>query len=255
MNNHAELGNNLTSACDLCNLIFDSKDLLRTHHMRNHPQSQSVFECRECRSTFESYQSFSNHKLKMHFSERDKSKWVCQHCNTSFSGSRTLRDHITIMHTTIKPQIPCAVKSCTKIFLTTKRLRAHMKVHDDDAKEMCPECGLLLTSKHNLEKHIKRVHLKLRNFFCDICGYSATFRHSIASHMVSHIDPNERRKWNCDLCSFVSVSKQSLRAHKSYEHSGKVYTCHCGKQFNQRASLSTHIKCVHHKIKDHVCNL
>lgn len=205
---------------------------------------------------FDSYQSCYNHKLKMHTADKDRSrKWVCTYCNTSFSGSRTLRDHITIMHSALKPQIPCAVKSCHKVFVTTKRLRAHMKIHDDDAKEMCPECGLLLTSKHNLEKHIKRVHLKLRNFFCDICGYSATFRHSIASHMISHVDPNERRKWNCDVCHFVSVSKQSLRAHKSYEHSGKVYTCHCGKQFNQRASLSTHIKCVHHKIKDHLCNL
>lgn len=147
------------------------------------------------------------------------------------------------------------MKSCSKVFSSTRKLRAHIKVHDDDSKEMCTQCGLLVTSKHNLQKHIKRVHLKLKNFFCDICGYGATFKHSIASHLVSHIDPKERRKWDCDVCSFVSVSKQSLRAHKAYEHSGQVFVCHCGKQFNQRASLTTHIKCVHHKIKDHTCNL
>lgn len=252
---HVSMENRRTYPCDQCDFVSISKGSLRSHYSKVHSAFKQIFECIDCLSTFESYQSCYNHKIKMHTSDKDRSKWVCSHCNTSFSGSRTLRDHITIMHSAFKPQIPCAVKSCTKVFLTTKRLRAHMKIHDDDAKEMCPECGLLLTSKHNLEKHIKRVHLKLRNFFCDICGYSATFRHSIASHMVSHIDPNERRKWNCDMCNFVSVSKQSLRAHKSYEHSGKFYTCHCGKQFNQRASLSTHIKCVHHKIKDHLCNL
>lgn len=233
------------------------------------------FKCSECDSFFESFQSLHNHRTKMHTSEKDPTKWMCRHCNTSFSGSRTLRDHITVAHSACKPQIRCpssnyqlywhflnSIKiyndilgSCSKAFSTVKRLRAHMKVHDDDAKEMCNECGLLVTSKHNLDKHIMRVHLRIRNFFCDVCGYSATFKHSIASHMTSHIDPNSRRKWKCELCCFVSVSKQSLRAHQSYEHSGKVYTCHCGKEFNQRASLSTHIKCVHHKQKDHLCNL
>lgn len=121
----------------------------------------------------------------MHISIKDPTKWACQFCNTSFSGSRTLRDHILITHSLSKPQLTCAVKNCTKVFLTPKRLRAHMKVHDNDAKEMCQECGLLLTSRHNLEKHVKRVHLRQRNFFCDICGYSATFKHSIATHMVT----------------------------------------------------------------------
>jgi hypothetical protein len=214
-----------------------------------------IFQCTQCSSNFESYQNLHNHKLKMHHSNQYRSRYHCEQCNTSFSGSRSLRDHIAVLHDKKKPQIPCPVFNCEKVFLTTKRLRAHMKVHDDDAKEMCNECGLLVTSKHNLEKHIKRVHLKLRIHFCDVCGYSATFKHSIAAHMVSHIDPNERRKWKCDLCSFVSVSKQSLRAHKSYEHSGKIYTCHCGKEFNQRASLTTHIKCVHQKIKAHSCNI
>lgn len=159
------------------------------------------------------------------------------------------------MHASIKPSLPCPVRNCTKTFLTTKRLKAHMKVHDDDSKEMCNECGILLTSYHNLEKHIKRVHLKLKNYFCDLCDYSATFKHSLSQHIISHIDPESRRKWKCDMCRFVSVSSQSLKAHKSYEHSGQVYTCHCGKTFNQRASLSTHIKCVHQKLKNHSCTM
>lgn len=143
------------------------------------------FQCEYCPATFETHQSFVNHAHKMHSEKKRKTKWVCQHCNTCFSGSRTLRDHITITHSSNKPQIPCPVTSCLKVFLTAKRMKAHLRVHDDDAKEMCNECGLLVTSTYNLEKHIKRVHLRLRNFFCDLCGYSATFKHSINSHMVS----------------------------------------------------------------------
>lgn len=157
---------------------------MRSHQRKLHADNKMSFQCSDCPSFFESYQSFYNHKVKMHTSDKDRTKWVCQYCNTSFSGSRTLRDHITILHATVKPQIPCPVKTCTKVFLTTKRLRAHIKVHDDDSKEQCNVCGLLVTNRHNLEKHVKRVHLKLRNFFCDVCGYSSTFKHSIASHMV-----------------------------------------------------------------------
>lgn len=125
------------------------------------PNHEPVFQCSKCDLVFETFQSSLNHKIKMHPSEKEPTKWVCRHCNKSFSGSRILRDHITIVHAVCKPQIHCPLRSCNKVFLTTKRLRAHMKVHDDDCKEMCNECGLLVTSKHNLEKHIKRVRWEL----------------------------------------------------------------------------------------------
>lgn len=154
-------------SCPSCVFVFDSQESLLSHNNQFHASKKRPH----------------GQKIKIHLPDKDL-KWVCQYCNASFSGSRALRDHVTVMHATVKPQIPCPVMNCNKVFLTMKRLRAHTRVHDDDAKEMCPECGLLLTSKHNLQKHINRVHLKLRNFFCDLCGYSATFRHSIASHMV-----------------------------------------------------------------------
>lgn len=126
--------------------------------------------------------------MKMHSSEKGRKKWVCQFCNTSFSESRTLRDHIAVKHSKTKPQIPCADISCNKSFFTRRQFRVHMITHkNDDSKKMCPECGILLTTKHNLDKHLKSVHLRLRSFFCDICGYSASFKHSIESHMVPNI--------------------------------------------------------------------
>lgn len=170
--------------CDQCEFVSVSKISLRIHHRKVHSTMEQMYECSDCFTIFDSQQSFHKHKIKMHISEKENTKWVCRYCKTSFSGVRALRDHVTVYHAIIKPQIPCSVKSCNKVFLTTKRLRAHIRVHDDDAKEMCPECGLMLTSKHNLQKHINRVHLRLKNFFCDLCDYSATFRHSIASHMV-----------------------------------------------------------------------
>lgn len=134
---------------------FAIDEVTAPHNLQsNHERS---FKCTQCDLVFETFQSSLNHKIKMHPSEKDPTKWVCRHCNKSFSGSRILRDHITIVHAVCKPQIQCPTKSCNKVFLTTKRLRAHMKVHDNDCKEMCNECGLLVTSKHNLEKHIKRV--------------------------------------------------------------------------------------------------
>ena len=184
MTSHIATEEQVEFICKKCDFLSLSQEHLTIHELRVHNQGEN-FKCTDCGSMFSSYNSYNNHKLKMHSSAKDRTKWICKHCNTSFSGSRSLRDHITVMHSRVKPEIPCPVKSCRKTFTITKRLRAHIKVHDDDSKEMCPECGLLVTSKHNLQKHIKRVHLKLRNFFCDICGYGATFRHSIVAHMVS----------------------------------------------------------------------
>ena len=37
-------------------------------------------------------------------------------------------------------------------------------------KSMCPQCGKFYYSSAHLEHHIRRVHLKQKHIFCDLCG-------------------------------------------------------------------------------------
>ena len=49
----------------------------------------------------------------------------------------------------------------------------------------CPHCGLYLTGKWNLEAHVKRVHLKLKENACNICAKPFYTRTHLDSHVLS----------------------------------------------------------------------
>lgn len=36
-------------------------------------------------------------------------------------------------------------------------------------KRMCPHCGRFFGESGSLSKHVRRVHLKLKNLSCDLC--------------------------------------------------------------------------------------
>ena len=60
----------------------------------------------------------------------------------------------------------------------------------------------------------------------------------------------------CEECNSTFKTKQTLRQHKVYKHSGKVWICDlCNKTFNQSGTLATH-KLLHtgFTIKCDVCD-
>lgn len=65
-----------------------------------------------------------------------------------------------------------------------------MKIHSDD-KQICPECGIVVGNKHNLTKHIKRMHLKIYNFYCDLCDYKGFFKFNIVEHVSMRMSSND----------------------------------------------------------------
>ena len=49
---------------------------------------------------------------------------------------------------------------------------------------MCQQCG---TSVLDLSRHIKKVHTKEINYYCDICGLGTLFKSSkIGSNLILH---------------------------------------------------------------------
>lgn len=137
-----------------------------------------------------------------------------------------------------------------------KRIRAP-KSDQQDEKVLC-ECGITLANKSSLKLHHDRVHLRIRNFFCDFCPYSSFYKHSLEKHVVQHIPDEFRDRFLCELCDFVSKSAVNIERHKKYEH-GEVktfYSCNeCCKTFSRPGQLNAHVRLTHEKRKDHICNL
>lgn len=119
----------------------------------------------------------------------------------------------------------------------------------------CPRCCQIIIG--SLKKHIRQVHLKEVNCFCDICGYSSFRKDSMASHVTRHIRKEFREHFPCRLCDKVFHSIPSWRSHEKYAHSAvkKTFKCQeCFKELASDAGLKFHIRSVHRGIKD-TCTL
>lgn len=182
MKSHIDRETRRSFACSFCDYVTVSTDSLRGHQAIHRPKSTAtqVFKCSVCSESFESYNQFYRHKLKVH---SEIEKYVCSFCSKVMKGASGLKNHIALYHETRVTTIKCPFDGCLKSCITTKQLQNHLKNHNEDTKEICAICGLLVANKHNLDKHINRVHLKLRNFDCDLCEYKGFFKFNIVEHV------------------------------------------------------------------------
>lgn len=72
--------------------------------------------------------------------------------------------------------------------------------------------------------------------------------------MAKHIAKEFREQIKCDLCDSTFTRHESLKNHIKTEHEIPVMLkCFCGKEFNLRHKLTTHIKRTHNNVRDHAC--
>lgn len=119
----------------------------------------------------------------------------------------------------------------------------------------CGLCGNFYY-KDQLQRHIDKVHHKVKRYFCDICGFGAFLKCNLSTHMSKHVAREHREQIPCTLCPSTFTRFESLRNHMKTEHgqNAEILQCFCGKQFNLRHKLTTHIKRTHNNIRDHHCD-
>lgn len=144
----------------------------------------------------------------------------------------------------------------------------------------CPHCGLDL-NKGSLRDHIKLKHLKIKKYFCDVCGRGHLKKNRLRDHLFVHFDirnfecpvknckktftaPHNRKihlkkthnmKTDinyCNQCNRNFSSASMLKSHIAAQHGGdKIYTCeqlNCGKGFFYQSDLVGHLKKAHNII-------
>lgn len=158
----------------------------------------------------------------------------------------------------------------------------------------CEHCGMTLAGKSNMMSHIRRVHLKMKNKKCTICGkgfWSATARES---HMLSvhtrrceacqeyvvesvpwsaGMDMKQKRDVICTCGAIVSIfsifgRKRRFMNEEEMEEEGLLqdqerlkstpgtkYACGtCGKLFMKKSNCERHSR-AHTQVKSVECNL
>jgi hypothetical protein len=184
--------------------------------------------------------------------KRDVTWHFCIHCDKKFYTEQTLQIHIDSVHFRLK-NIKC--DHCDFKTSTPQSLKGHIaRVHDrtkpvpsakGQPKTPCSICGLLV---QKVSSHIRNVHTRPKNVFCDICGFGIFNLNRLRRHMYKHLSKETKRQLEvltCDLCGARVHSKNSIKAHMNNIHleSGKNdYRCFCGKTYKAESYLKIHQK-------------
>ncbi|CAG0902032.1 unnamed protein product [Darwinula stevensoni] len=229
--------------CDVngCAIRIKSRETL-DYHRRCH--SGEVFACPECKEHFSHWRNLSVHLWRAHVI--DMELYSCDQCNyKTYSQSKLMNLHKRI-HSSERPYL---CDTCGKGFKTNKQLRSHKTVHQDKkvskrlSSRQCDLCQRVFSDKRMLRMHRETVHMKIRPFLCNFCGYSASCRSTLKMHLRQHTG---EKPFACDICEYKTGDHNSLRRHKMRHDGVKPYKCpYCSYACIQSSTYKTHLKNKH----------
>lgn len=163
------------------------------------------------------------------------------------------------------------------------------KRKDPKNDHFCPLCDKFFTESRKVKAHIERIHMKKKNFKCDLCDYTAYKKYDIHLHFCNIHTPKDKlinnstcpdcglsfqtnsklnmhiqrkhqnfKRFGCDLCSLRTTTLNEMRIHVK-THMAKdlreSYSCNfCNAVFYSKGSLKNH-KDVKHDVnkREYVC--
>lgn len=103
------------------------------------------------------------------------------------------------------------------------RKKSKAKTNEDSKCFKCSVCGKAFKQKWNMKQHIKVVHEKIRNFFCDLCPAAEYHKQALELHMIlRHVKMSyEELPFKCNLnhCSKRFKTAFCLKSHQNTHRS------------------------------------
>jgi KRAB domain-containing zinc finger protein len=177
--------------CTECGQRYSDKKTLLSHVEKNQvtlPDGKVVLQC----TKFTKLPSRAGEHLR-----RDEASnlFHCVLCNYSSKNQTGAKRHVERMHLKEK-RFVC--NTCSQDFISKRELAYHLGMDHNDLS-LCENGGNLLslkpealqceyceyssTVRQYLERHVKAVHLKERNFVCSECGFAFSEKKSLQGHL------------------------------------------------------------------------
>lgn len=203
------------------------------------PETSCNPKCMMCKQIFANAEDLKAH-MTIHRT------YVCEVCGASFIKKSYLDDHKDAH----SPECKYVCKFCNKSFKRRTVLVKHKKLHTHPRQCVCSVCGKRFNDNGTLKTHTLLVHIKERNFKCNICNLTFALKPTLDKHIKRHMRrENGERDFICDQCGMKYRDKSSLNRHKATQHSGnniKRKCEDCGKEYTSTTNLMKH-KRSHHK--------
>ena len=255
--NHIVLGLGALNECIRCGRTFPRKKEILKHMKYYGPLHNE--ECTQCLKKMSSFKEYQEHVKEQHYNIW---KYRCGfvNCGEIFEYAKDCKSHTRSIHHQV-------------VFSTglSKKSMARPKVNAPLKKEICEECGILVTIGH-MKQHIcksKRIvkchkckkvfpsqgelgkHQRNRddpchkNFmrFCQLCGKGCISTGKLTYHMLSAHTKSEDRPHKCSTCGKGFVQKHALKDHLNLHTGEKPYKClYCPSVFASRGTHAMHQK-------------
>lgn len=106
----------------------------------------------------------------------------CQDCDFEAKDLNLIEEHMREAHHEFD-----GLNTCNQCEFRTRHepaLMSHIKsVHEG---RNCEFCSFVGTTSGTLKHHITAKHLRVRNYVCDLCGYSCVSEHYLEKHRKRH---------------------------------------------------------------------
>ncbi|ESO93685.1 hypothetical protein LOTGIDRAFT_95373, partial [Lottia gigantea] len=177
-------------------------------------------------------------------------------CTECGKQTKSMKRHMEL-HQQNRMQIPCPI--CGKVVLKTG-MSSHMRtVHSGRKPYKCPHCDYSSAFRGNLNTHIKGMHLHTRQYLCSVCKAAFKTLGALIGHTKRVHEgwksPNQKI-FICSVCEKRFTKKYHVDRHMLIHTGEKPHKCtDCGRCFNNKSNLMSHIQLVHKKLSPYMCDM
>ncbi|GFR66500.1 zinc finger protein [Elysia marginata] len=177
-------------------------------------------------------------------------------CTECGKVTKNMKRHMEL-HQQNRMQIPCPI--CSKVVLKTG-MSSHMRtVHSGRKPYKCPHCDYASAFRGNLNTHIKGMHLHTRQYLCTTCKAAFKTLGALIGHTKrvheNWKSPNQKI-FICSVCEKRFTKKYHVDRHMLIHTGEKPHKCtDCGRCFNNKSNLMSHIQLVHKKLSPYMCDM
>lgn len=107
---------------------------------------------------------------------------------------------------------------CFKEFNTRAKCIYHEKMkhlpkpaNADEKHITCDRCGMKFKHRSHIINHLNVVHLRIKRYQCNVCGFRMYSKTHHANHMISH---SNVREFKCQQCDKDFSRKEALIVHQ-----------------------------------------